>query len=162
MWQLPLRGLKPVMYTCGDTNLEISLQWSQNKHYLDVPFYRLWGQMPWLTMEGSHFRQQYIRHVALYVHQLYISLFVNGGPPWTGFSHIQLHCASFSGYFWFHTKFLLMCSRSYVQWLHWHHHGGRTGICVAAASQLVAHWMKCLSVSSIPIRSHIAEVLVEL
>jgi len=37
-----------------------------------------------------------------------------------------------------------------------------TGVSVVAVSQRVAHWMKHLSIGSIRIRSHLAEVLIEL
>ena len=86
---------------------------------------------------------------------------VDGHLAWYGFTHIQLHAASYSCYLHVYGQLLNVRCVSYVRLLHWQHHGGLTGVCGAAVSQRVVDWMKRRSVSSIQIRSNLAQVFLQ-
>jgi len=47
---------------------------------------------------------------------------------------------------------------SYVRWLQLQCRGGLTGVCIAAESHQVAHWLKHLSLGSIRLQSHMVQV----
>jgi len=112
-------------------------------------------------MGDFHYGQQSIGHAALYVPQLWVILFVALHLHRDGLTHIRMHAASYSCC----VRFYLPCSNSrpgsYSRWLQLQHRGGLTGVCGAAVSHRVAHWLECLSFSSIRLQSHLVEVFLE-
>jgi hypothetical protein len=95
-------------------------------------------------MEVSHLGQRYIGHVALNVAQLYMLLTVNPNLLRYGFGHIRLHADADSWFFQFYVPCLTVSHGSYVWELQLQHPSGLTGVCVAAVSHWLAHWMKCV------------------
>jgi len=157
----PVRCLYPVPSTLGDCYHDILAQkWHSWENHV-VRFRGLCGQMPLSMMDVSHYGHRYIGHVPLYIHQLYILLLVDGLLAWYGFTNIRSHSASDSCCSRIYWLLWNVYPGSYFQWLHWVHRGGLTGVWVAAVSHWVAHWMTCLSFSSIQIHSHLADILVE-
>jgi len=122
MWLLPqpltllqplVRWAKPVLSTLGENYHEIHPRQYQSWNHHQVQFRRLYRQMPWPTMQVSHYWQQYIGHVAHNVHLLYVRLSIQGRLPRYGYTHIQLYAASYSCCFQFYGQFLNVQHRVY-------------------------------------------------
>ena len=156
--QLPLRCLKPASSNLGDASHEIGLQKSRNWQHHAVRVRGLCGKMPSSTLEVSHYRHLEINHIALYIYPLYFIRPVSSCVTWHGLTDIQLH-VSYSCCYLSYGPIVYVCHGSYFQWLLCQRCGGRTGVCIAAVSNRVLHWMKRCLVGSIPICSHLAEVL---
>jgi len=140
---------------------ETCTQKYQNWQLLNVWIGTLCGHMPSSTMVVSQYRLLLISHIALYVHQLFIILLVDGCLPRYWFTDILSHAASYSCCSQSYGSDLNMHPGSYFEWLHWQGGVGLTGVCVATVYQWVVHGMKRLSVSSIRIRLHLGQVFVE-
>jgi len=153
--------VKTCWSTLGDTyNLNHprkSKSWQHN----DVWFHGMGGQMPWSTMEVSHYGRQYIVHAALYVLQLYVISLNDDLVPRHDYTFIRSHAASDSCCFRIFWKFLTVGPVSYFWWLHLQRHGELSGVCVVVESQWVLHWMKRPLFCSILLDSHLAEVFGE-
>jgi len=154
-------SFKPVWSTPGEVYHEICLGKSLNLQHHDAQFCGQWEQKPWLIIKVSHCRQRQIGNGALYAHQLNIIWLVNHRLPRYGVTHIGSHAAGYSCSVRFHLPLLNLCPGSDFRWLQLQRRGGLTGVCVAAVSQLMEHCTKRLSFRSIPIQSHLVQVLVE-
>jgi len=109
----PLRWLEPVLSTHGYAHHGICPWQSHRWQHHEVQLCRLWGQMPCSTMEVSHYGQRSIGHVTLYVHRLWVIQFISGCLPHYGYTHIQLHAASFSRCFGSYGRFFHVHPGSY-------------------------------------------------
>jgi len=118
----------------------------------------LCGHMPWLTMEVFHCRQGWIGYVALYIHQLYIIFLLNSVLPQYGYTLIWVNVATYSCFFRICGRFWTVHPRWYFWRLNRYCRCGLNGVCIAAGSQQVAHWITHPSIGSIQIRSQLAEV----
>jgi len=112
-------------------------------------------------MEVCHCRPEYIGQGVLLVPQLYIILLVERLLHRYGPSHIRLDAAAYYCCVQFYVLFSNGNPGAYSWWLQLQRHGGSTGDCVAAVSQLGAHWTKRPLFGSIRIESLRAEVFVE-
>jgi len=116
--------------------------------------------MPWLTMEVSRYKRQWIDQVAPWVQLLSGIESSDGRSPRSKYTHIQLHAASYSCCFQLYGLFINVHPGSYCGWLHWQCHGGLTGVSVPAVCRGVTSWMKHLSINLLRILSHLAEMVV--
>jgi len=153
--------LKPVLATARDTYHDMCPWNSQSWEHHDDRFRGLCTQMPWPTMEVSCYGQLSIAHIAVYLSKLHVTRLVDSCPPWDRYTHILSHAASYSWCCLFHRQCSNVCPGSYSRWLHWQRHGGVTSVCIVAVSQRLLHLMKSLSVGSIWIHFHPAEVFVQ-
>jgi len=145
----------------GDMYHQIRLRDSQNWQHGNVQFCGLCRQMPWSTMVVSRYGKRWIGHVALYVPQLCVTLFVDSLLPRNELTQICSHAVCDSSGFWYCVLFPNVCPGSYCRWLQLQRCSGLTGVCVAAVSCRVAHCLKRLSFGSIRLQSHQVDVFLE-
>ena len=154
---VPLRSLKAVSSIPRDVYRQIPLRKSPKSQHRSAQIYGLCRPMHWPTMEVPACRRWYMCHEALCVPQLCVTLFIDRRLHQYGLSHIRSHAASYSCCFRLYVLFLNKCPGSYFKWLQLELRGALTGVCVAAGSHRVAHWLKCLMFSSIRLQSHLFE-----
>jgi len=151
----------PVWSTLADSHHWICPRQSQSWKHHDVWFQGLCGQMPWSTMEASHYGRQYTGHTALYVLQLHVISLVDGGVSGYNYTFIWLCAVSYSCCIRCYRRLFTVPPGWYFRWLHSQRRGELSGICVVVESQWVAYRMKRPSFCSICFHSHPAAVFVE-
>jgi len=127
--QPPLRWLKPVSSTHGDTYEEIHLRKSQSSQHHDVRFRGVSRQMPLSTREVSPYGQRWIRYIALYGQPLYIIRLIDCWSHRYGYTHIPLDVASYFSCWQSCGRFLHGHPGSYFWGLHRQRRGELTCVC---------------------------------
>jgi len=94
------------------------------------------------------------------VHTLSVIRSIDDRLPQDGYTHMQLHAASYSCCLQSYGQFLNVHPGSHFWWLHWQHCGGLTGVCDIALCLNVTHFTKRMPIGLIWIRSDLAEVVV--
>jgi len=151
---------KPVFSTHRDDYQEIRPRQSKSWKHHDVQIRGLCRQMPWLTMEDSHYWQRWIHHIALYVHLLYVLRFIDGCLQQYGYTYILVHAASYSCCIQSYRRFINAHPGSNFSGLHWQRSCGLTGECIEGACRWVTYLMTRQLISLIWIHSNLAEVVV--
>ena len=115
--------------------------------------------MPLSNMEVSRYGQRYIRYLALNRHPLYIIQLIDRPLPRYGYTHIQLHAASYFCGFQSGGQYLHGHPGSYVQWLHWQHRSELICVCALVVCQECKYLMLHQPIGRYSICSQLVEVV---